>query len=186
VSPSSRARAPRRPEREIVEVVARHLAGQGYQVYIDPDGTDYFDLVVRRGTEVGLVEVKAGDARAVLLQALKRRGWGDWTAVALGSARAAERLERRTRNTRAARVGVWSVGPETVRVHRAAQAWVRPGEDDPFRPLRERFRAWFDLVDAGSVPTSIRWDGLPGAVRRASGGRGFAEWRLDEPTPSDR
>lgn len=170
----------RRPERELVRIVARFLTEQGYRVAIDPDGTDYFDLVARRADEVGLVEVKVADARAVLAQALKRRGWGTWGAVALGSARAAERLASRTQNTRAAPVGVWSVGQETVRVHRPARAWVQPGGEDPFDSLRSRLRRWLELLDTGELPPGVRWDGVPGSVRRASGGRGFAEWRLDE------
>jgi hypothetical protein len=183
---TARSRAPRRPEREIVEVVARHLVQQGYRVRMDPDGTDYFDIVARKGNEVGLVEVKVGDAKAVLAQALKRRGWGDWSAVALGSGRAAERLMARTQTTRAAPIGVWSIAGKTVRVHRPAKAWVLPGAEDPFGPLRERFRRWLDLVDTNILPSTVRWEGLPGAVRRASGGRGFAEWRLDEPAGEDR
>lgn len=168
-----------------MELVRQYLVGQGYRVYVDPDGTDYFDLVARKGSEVGLVEVKVGDARAVLAQALKRRGWGDWSAVALGSPRAAERLSARTGATRAEPIGVWSVEAESVRVHRAARPWVLPGEDDPFASLRDRLRRWLDLVDAGELPASVRWDGVPAAVRRASGGRGFGEWRLDEPSRKD-
>lgn len=178
--------AARRPESELVQQVAKYLSDQGFRVHVDPDGTDYFDLIARRGSEIGLVEVKVGDARAVLAQALRRRGWGDWTVVALGSSRAAERLVTRTASTRAAPVGVWSVGREAVRVHRAARAWVLPGEDDPFAELRERLRRWLDRVDAGELPASLRWDGVPRAVRQASGGRGFAEWRLDEPSARDR
>jgi len=118
VTGDPRTPSSRRPERELVRTVAGYLAEQGYRVAVDPDGTDYFDLVARRGEEVGLVEVKVGDSKAVLAQALKRRGWGDWSAVALGSVRAAERLSNRTASTRAAPIGVWSVGPEAVRVHR--------------------------------------------------------------------
>jgi len=140
VTGDPRTPSSRRPERELVRTVAGYLAEQGYRVAVDPDGTDYFDLVARRGEEVGLVEVKVGDSKAVLAQALKRRGWGDWSAVALGSVRAAERLSNRTASTRAAPIGVWSVGPEAVRVHRPARRWVRPGEEDPFAPLRARFR----------------------------------------------
>jgi len=186
VTGDPRTPSSRRPERELVRTVAGYLAEQGYRVAVDPDGTDYFDLVARRGEEVGLVEVKVGDSKAVLAQALKRRGWGDWSAVALGSVRAAERLSNRTASTRAAPIGVWSVGPEAVRVHRPARRWVRPGEEDPFAPLRARFRRWLELLETGELPSSVRWDGVPGAVRRASGGRGFAEWRLDEPSPTDR
>jgi hypothetical protein len=186
VTKAVRRTAPHRSERDLVRAVAHHLEGAGYRVLIDPDGTDYFDLVARRGNEVGLVEAKVVGSRAVLAQALKRRGWGDWTAVALGSAVAAERLARRTSATRAEPVGVWSVSGSGVRVHRPARAWADPEGSDPFRTLRDRFRRLLDAIDAGELPRSVRWDGVPRAVRRASGGRGFSEWRLDEPLPDER
>jgi hypothetical protein len=173
-------------EEEIVRAAARHLEAQGYRVRVDPDGTDYFDLVARRGDEVGLVEAKVANAREVLAQALKRRGWGDWTAVVLGSARSAERLVERTRGTRAERVGVWSGSPDGVTVHREAAPWVVPGTPDPFADLRVRFRRILDALEAGELPADARWDGVPRAVRRASGGRGFGEWRLDEPSGEER
>jgi hypothetical protein len=186
VTKTVRRSVPRPSEGDLVRAVALHLEGQGYRVRIDPDGTDYFDLVARRGNEVGLVEAKVVGSRAVLAQALKRRGWGDWTAVALGSAIAAERLARRTTATRAEPVGVWSVAGSSVRVHRPARAWADAGGADPFRPLRDRFRRLLDAIDAGELPEAARWDGVPRAVRRASGGRGFSEWRLDEPLPNER
>ena len=172
--------APARPEAELVRVVRRFLAGRGYRVLADPDGTDYFDVVARRGDEVGLVEVKVRDARGVLAQALRRRSWADWAAVALGSDRAATRLAQRTAATRAAPVGIWSVGPGSVRVLREAGPWIPTGREDPFVPLRAQFRRWLDLVESIDPAGSVRWGGIPAAVRRASGGRGFAEWRLDE------
>lgn len=177
-SPRARRRAV--SEAEIVRIAAEHLRRAGYRAYIDPDGTDYFDLVARRGSEVGLVEAKVGDARAVLGQALRRRGWGDWSAVVLGSVRSAERLDVNSRTSRAAPVGVWAVHAGAIRVVRAARPWVAPGQGDPFRELRDRFRRVLDRVDDGTLPSSATWDDVLREVRRASGGRGFAEWRLDE------
>ena len=55
VSPSA-PRRPRLSEAELVRSTARYLETLGYRVRIDPDGADYFDLVARRGREVGLVE----------------------------------------------------------------------------------------------------------------------------------
>jgi len=174
-------RGPRVSEREIVRTAAAFLERQGYRVYPNLDATDYFDLVARRGEEVGLVEAKVSGSREVLLQALRRRAWGDWVAVVLPSERAAERLAARTSGTRASPVGVWVTKGEGVRVVRPAVPWVREGVADPFSHLRERFRSILDRIDAGELPPELPWGGVVSAVRRASGGRGFKEWRLDEP-----
>jgi len=181
VTRATGTKVPRIPETEVVRTAAAFLARQGYTVYPNLDSTDYFDLVARRGKEVGLVEAKVSGSRAVLVQALRRRAWGDWVAVILPSERAAERLATRTARTRASRVGVWATVAGSVRVVRAAERWVGPGEDDPFLDLRERFRTVLDRVDSGEIPPDVRWAGLMRAVREASGGRGFREWRLDEP-----
>ncbi len=170
-------------EAEIVRVVARHLEAEGYAVRVDPDGTDYFDLVARRGPEIGLIEAKVADSREVLAQALRRRGWGDWSAVVLGSPISAARLVGRTVGTRAEPVGVWSIDRGSVRVHRVARPWVIAGTPDPYETLRARFRRVLDALDAHDLPEGVRWDGVVGEVRRASGGRRFSEWRLDEPDP---
>ena len=172
---------PRLRETEVVAATARYLEGLGYRVYPNLDAKDYFDLVARKGREVGLVEAKVSGSRAVLVQALRRRVWGDWVAVVLPSERSAERLAARTAGTRARPVGVWATVGDTVRVVRAAAAWFGPGDEDPYADLRERFRLVLDRLDSGEIPADVPWDGVVGAVRRASGGRGFKEWRLDEP-----
>jgi len=174
-------RTPRIRESEVVRTAAEFLAGQGYHVYPNLDSNDYFDLVARRGDEVGLVEAKVSGSRVVLVQALKRRVWGDWVAVVLPSETAAQRLVARTEATRASPVGVWSAHDGKVRVVRPAGSWLRPGDPDPFSELRNRFRAILDRIDSGELPANLAWEGLGGAIRRASGGRGFGEWRLDEP-----
>lgn len=171
---------PRPSESEVVRVAAEHLDRLGYRTYVDPDGTDYFDLVARRGTEVGLVEAKVANARAVLVQALRRRAWGEWGAVVLASRRSAERLAARSAAGRAAPVGVWAVEGTQVSVLRAARPWVPPGGNDPFAALRARFLRILDDLDLGVRPAGLPWDDVLAEVRRASGGRGFAEWRLDE------
>jgi hypothetical protein len=172
---------PRPSERSVVEAAARYLEGEGYRTRIDPDGTDYFDLVARRGDEVGLIEAKVANSRAVLTQALVRRAWGDWVAVVLASRRSALALCERSRGTRAEPVGVWWCEAGAVHVARAARPWALPGSDDPYAPLRARFRGVLDALDRGDVPGGLTWSGVPRTVRRASGGRGFREWRLDEP-----
>lgn len=174
------APASRGPERELVEAAARHLTAEGFRVRADPDGTDYFDLIARRGAEVGLVEAKVGDARAVLAQALRRRVWGDWVAVVLGSPRSAHRLDERTRSTRSAPVGIWTVEAGQITVVRPASRFPAGASGDPYAALKARLLAILDALDRGDLPAGVRWDGVPRAVRRASGGRGFAEWRLDE------
>ena len=177
-----RPRARRVRESEVVRAAARFLEGRGYRVYPNIDAADYFDLVARRGDEVGLVEAKVSGSREVLVQALKRRAWGSWGAVVLPSATSAERLAQRTVGTRAARVGVWVADPDgKVRVVREAEPWVRPGDADPFAELRDRFRSILDRIDSGEIPADLPWDGVVRTVRRASSGRSFAEWRLDEP-----
>ncbi len=165
----------------MVRAVALHLESRGYRVRVDPDGTDYFDLVARNDTGVGLVEAKVADARKVWAQAVRRRGWGTWSAVVLARPITAERLAARTAMSRASRIGVWSLDDGKVRVHRPARPWVAPDEPDPYAELRERFLRILDALDAGTLPIDARWEGVPRAVRRASKGRGFSEWRLDEP-----
>jgi hypothetical protein len=170
-------------ERAVVELGVRFLAGRGYRTWVDPDGSDYFDLVARKDEEVGLVEAKVADARTVLAQALVRRVWGDWVAVLLVPARSAERLEARTRSTRAAPVGVWTLDGDQVRELRPPRPWTRPGETDPYAELRAQFRGVLDALERGDLPKGLTWDGVGSAVRRASHGRRFREWRLDELPP---
>jgi len=179
-------RHPRPTERSVVETAARHLEGAGYRTWINPDGSDYFDLVARRGDEVGLLEAKAAESRNVLAQALTRRVWGDWVAVVLGSPRAAEALELRTRGTRSEPVGIWTLRESRVEVVRPARPWVASGTSDPYRELRERFRHILDSLERGDLPEGLAWDAVPSSVRRASHGRKFREWRLDEGEPTDR
>jgi len=177
--------AVRPSEREVVAVAMTFLEGRGYRVYPNPDRNDYFDLVARRGAEVGLVEAKVANGRAVLVQALKRRAWGDWVAVVLPSETTAARLVSRTTGSRAAPVGVWVARGGAVHVVREARPWPRSGADDPFEETRARFRAVLDQIDSGEIPPDVRWEGVVRAVRRAGGGRGFAEWRLDETVGPD-
>ncbi len=172
---------PRPAERQLLEAVAQHLAELGYRTYVDPDGTDYFDLAVRRGAEVGLVEGKVGRPSAVLGQALRRRPWADWVAVVLPSDRSAERLVARTAARRASFVGVFAYEAGRLREVRPPGSTHPSGEDDPFAATRALFRGLLEGLDDGSIPAGARWSGVGRAVLRASGGRRFAEWRLDEP-----
>ncbi len=173
---------PRR-ERDLLRTVAREFEAQGYRTYLDPDGTDYFDLVVRRGEEVGLVEGKLRDGRRVLVQALERRAWGDWAAVAVASRRSAEAIVRRSEGTRASPVGVYFESDGALVRLREPRRWVERSGEDPFASLRARFRRLLEAVDRGEIPEGATWSDVQREVRRASGGRGFSEWRLDEPGP---
>jgi hypothetical protein len=185
VTADAHGRRPRRPEREIVVGVRAFLERGGYRVWTDPDGHDYFDLVARRDAEVGLVEAKVADGRKVLAQALRRRVWGDWSAVVVASERTARRLVERTTGSRASPIGIWWYDGDAVHILRESRPWITAGQTDPSAPLRERFRGVLDALDAGALPPGIPWDGVLGEVRRASGGRGFAEWSLDEPPATD-
>ncbi len=179
------ARGPaREPERALLVAVAAEYDRRGYRSYLDPDGTDYFDLAVRRGEEVGLLEGKVAGPSAVLAQALRRRAWADWVAVVLGSARSARRLADRTAGQRSSIVGVWAVEDGRPVELRPARAPPAPG--DPFAETRGRFRALLDAIEHGELPGGVRWSGVPRAVRLASSGRSFAEWRLDEVGPDGR
>ena len=170
------------PERELLETVAGELRRRGYRTYLDPDGTDYFDLAARRGDEVGLIEGKAGSGAEVLGQALRRRPWADWVAVAVASARVADRLVARTSGRRASLVGVWWSAQGVAREVRPATPSPVPDES-PFSELRLRLRQRLVALDDGALPAGVRWSGVVAEVRRASRGRGFSEWRLDEPDP---
>ena len=172
---------PRRtPERELLLAVAEEFRRRGYQTYVDPDGTDYFDLAVRHGDEVGLIEGKVGAPVAVLEQALVRRAWADWVAVVVGSERGAERLLSRTNGRRAAIVGIWSCVGGRPRELRAATRTVDPSTPDPFTEPRARLRSTLLALDRGELPSAVRWSGIASEIRHRSGGRRFREWRLDE------
>jgi hypothetical protein len=169
----------RPPERELLEAVAREYAERGYRTYVDPDGSDYFDLAVRREEEVGLIEGKLAGASEVLGQALRRRPWADWVAVVLASERSAQRLIARTTAHRASVVGVWACSDGRARELRPPTS-CRADPEDPFEEHRRRFRQHLLDLDRGVLPAGVRWSSVVGEVRRASAGRGFSEWRLDE------
>ncbi len=170
-------------EHELAGPVRRHLEALGYRVWIDPDGRDYFDVVAKRNEEVGLVELKLADGPRVFAQALRRRAWGDWVAVAVASERSAERLMRVRTTPLARRVGIWLVRDDTVDVRRGSQPWS--GSDGPYEEERRGFRAVLDRLASGEIPAGAKWGGIGRMVRRASAGRGFAEYTIEELTRRD-
>ncbi len=167
-------------EADLRAPVLAHLRARGYLAWADPDGRDYFDIAAIRGEEVGLVELKLADARAVLGQALRRRAWADWVAVAVPGVRAARRLADVREPEVAARVGVWRVADDRVEEIRPAQPLRGEGEPDPFAASRERLRKLLAALARGEVPEGVGW-GLSGAPRLVGPGRrSTSDLRLDE------
>ncbi len=166
-------------ESDLAPPVEAHLVRQGYRVWVAPDGADYFDIVARRGSEIGLVELKLADWRKVFAQAVRRRAWADWVAVALPRGSLAERLLDRPEAPRAERVGVWVVEAGAVRELRPARPLVGPGEADPFAESRARFLARLDELESGAIPAGARWL-VPGRPRVGGARRTTRDWRLEE------
>ncbi len=176
-----RARLPPLPAREVdlVPVVRTELERQGYTVRVDPAGSDYFDLVARRGEEIGLVELKRTDWQHLLAQAVARRAYGDWVVAALARRTLAEKLLEHAATGLARSVGVWSVGPERIEVLRPAAPW--PGTTrDLFREHRAALIELLDALDEHLLPEGAVWGGFAARTARAAGGRHAREWRLDE------
>ena len=175
-------------ESELRAPVRAHLEAQGYRTWIAPDGRDYFDVVALRGEEIGLVELKVSAARQVFGQALRRRAWADWVAVAIPGHKAAGKLVDRLGSDKAERVGVWVVEAGGVTELRPAQRMYAVGEAMPFEEARAQFREVLRLLESGELPDGIDWGifgapRLPGAHRRST-----KDWRLEEfpetPTPA--
>ncbi len=167
-------------ERELAPPVSTHLESEGYRVWVDPDGTDYFDIIARRGPTIGLVELKLDDGRTVLRQALRRRGWADWVAVAVPDERLARRIAERPVAERGHRVGVWWVEPDRVQILRPARPIVGPGEVDPFPGLKSQLHERLDLLESGALPLGVAWNLLPASRRELPGRRSTRDWRLEE------
>jgi hypothetical protein len=167
-------------ERELADPVRSHLERQGYRVWVDPDGSDFLDVVARRGAELGLVELKIADWRTVLSQAIRRRGWADWVAVVVPRPSLAGKIVARPQAPRARRIGVWTLAGPEVRVVRPAEPLWAEGEPRPFPELRARLDAMTTLLESGALPPGVRWN-LPGARGRLPGGRrSTRDWRLEE------
>jgi hypothetical protein len=166
-------------ETELVPPVRAYLEALGYRVYVNPDGADFFDVIARRGGEVGLVELKVADWKKVVHQALRRRGWGDWVAVVLPRRSLAEKVLARPEAPRGARVGVWCLVDRQLRVLRAAQPLVAPGEVDPFPEPKAWLLERLELTDAFGGPGTIDWS-VPDAGRLSAARRSSRDWRLEE------
>lgn len=179
--PDTEKRRPR--ESDLAVPVERYLAPLGYRVWVDPDGSDYFDVVARRGEEVGLIELKLADWKGVLAQAVARRGWGSWTAVVVPRESLGQRLLAHPRNERTARVGIWLVRGGTIEILRPAAPSIAPGENDPYESLRAEFRHLLDAMESGVLPPKVGWTYLRGWARFQQGGRPAKSWSLEEFSP---
>ncbi len=161
----------------MVGPVRRHFESEGFRVYANPDGSDYFDLIVRRGAEIGMLELKRAEGRRVFEQAVRRRFWGNWVGVAVGSRTSAQRLAVRRSGRLTSCVGIWWV-------HNAGVETIRPPSPfpPPAEPREERTRlvAWLDLIDRGEVPVGTVLEGLGRAIRGLGHGRAYREWTLEE------
>jgi hypothetical protein len=167
-------------ESDLRAPVLAHLAGQGYRGWAAPDGRDYFDIVARRGDEIGLVELKLHSARRVFEQALRRRAWADWVAVALPGRRAARGLLDRVNAPVGERVGIWWVDGDRVEELRPARPLYDGRPDRPFLEARAQMALVLDQLEDGTIPEGTDW-GLFGAPRIPGGTRrSTKEWRLDE------
>jgi len=183
VSRASPATAPRF-ESELAGPVGRHLESLGFQVWVDPDGTDYFDVVARRGEELGLVELKLSDWRELLAQAVDRRGYGDWVAVAMPRSGPAERLVARASVGNARRIGVWVVEGESVRVLRPAERWPT-NTRELFRGQREALERLLEVRSTVPEDAPGMLTAFPPRTVRRPGGRSARNWRLEEFPPAE-
>ena len=181
-----RRRAEPRPrwEADLADPMRRLLEAEGYRVWVNPDGSDYFDLVARRRDEIGLVELKLVDLPKVIEQAVRRRVWADWSGVAVPGRGRAEKIVDRTRATPAARLGVWAITDQVAQPVRPAERWAV--DADGFDAQRTFLRSVLDQIDAGAtLGTPVDW-GFVGSLPRGlrPGGRTPGrEWRLEELVP---
>lgn len=167
-----------RLESELAAPVSRFFEARGYRCYRDPDGQDYLDLVARKGEEVGLVELKLSAAGTVMAQALRRRAWGDWVAVALEGRHAAVRALDAPGGEYRKRVGILAVTGRFVDELRPYRPIHAPGAPHPFPLLKQRLLELLDAIDSGTLPAGVGWGALwPAGYGGRRAGR---EWRLEE------
>lgn len=163
-------------ESELVGPVVAHLRREGYRAYPNADTEDFFDVVARRGEELGIVELKVADWSHAVYQAVERRRWADWVVIVLPRSSLAERARRAMARPPADRIGVWFVAGPTVHVVRPARPFDRDRLPPEWHASRTRLEAMLDLLDRGEMPAGARW----ASAARAPGPRGRGRWRLEE------
>jgi len=166
-------------EAELRAPVLAHLAARGDRAWAAPDGHDYFDIVSIGSAGIGLVELKVAAAERVFAQALRRRAYADWVAVAIPSERAGRRLLTLPQAPLARHVGVWAVGADGT-VHELREARPIVLDDDPFALARARFREVVEALVSGQLPEGIDWAGTMGPGLPGAGRRSTRDWRLEE------
>jgi hypothetical protein len=166
-------------EAELRAPVLAHLRARGDRAWAAPDGHDYFDIVSVGTAGIGLVELKVAAAVRVFAQALRRRAYADWVAVAIPSDRAARRLLAQPQAPLAQRVGVWVVAGDG-RVHELREALPMVLPDDPFAPARARFREVVEALVSGELPEGIDWASTRGPGLAGPGRLSTRDWRLEE------
>lgn len=166
-------------EAELRAPVLAHLAARGHRAWAAPDGHDYFDIVAIGPSGIGLVELKVAAAARVFAQALRRRAYADWVAIAIPSERAARRLLTLPQAPLAERVGVWAVRPDGA-VDELRAAGPMALDDDPFAPARARFREVVEALSDGALPEGVDWAGTRGPGLPGPGRRSTRDWRLEE------
>jgi hypothetical protein len=159
-------------ETEMLGWLRPFLERLGYSVYPSPDGADYFDVVAVRAEEVGLIELKVADWKRVVTQAVDRRDWADWVAVALPRVSLARRVLSKTADGPSRRIGVWVVQPERLDVLRLATS-PGPSATVSEQRWRHRLKELLDDSESGALPGPVQW-----AVGRPDRRRGA--WRLED------
>jgi hypothetical protein len=154
-------------------VLGPFLSQCGFRVWVDPDGSDYFDMIVQRGDELGLIELKVSDWKRVLVQAVERRAWADWVAVAVPRRSLTKRLLARSTGPVSQRVGILVLDQGHVEVLRPATACGPADLSRPPPELRARLVELLAVSSAEGVGTPIQWS-LP--IRR----RQVGALRLEE------
>lgn len=164
-------------ESELAPPVERYLRERGYRVWVDPDGSDFFDVIARKGEEIGLIELKLTDYRKVFHQALRRRGFGDWVAVVLPTVRRAEKVLALPAPSLGEKVGVWVASSSGLLVMRPAVPLREPGDPGPFPQQRRELTLLLDALEAGRLAPGIAWEF---AARAPRGRRSTREFRIEE------